>query len=116
VRERVWRDGERAAWSVYRSRGYRLVARNWHSRLGELDLVVARGGVIVFVEVKSRSSDRLGGPYEAVTASKQRRLRRLAEAFVAASRQGADRFRFDVASVSVRGRGPPQVHVFEDAF
>ena len=116
MHKRVWHDGERAAWRTYRSRGYRLVARNWRSALGELDLVVARGGVLVFVEVKARSSDRMGGPYEAVTASKQRRLRRLAEAFMAAARPGEARFRFDVASVTVRDRGPPDVHVFEDAF
>lgn len=112
----MWLDGERAAGEAYRRRGYRIVARNWTSRLGELDLVVTRGGLLVFVEVKARTSSRLGGPYEAVTHSKQRRLRRLAEAFLAAERPAATRFRFDVASVIVRDRGPPDVHLFEDAF
>jgi putative endonuclease len=116
VRDQVWRDGERAAWNAYRRRGYRLLARNWRSSLGELDLVVACDGLIVFVEVKARSSNLLGGPFEAVTPSKQRRLRRLAEVFVAAERPPGSRFRFDVASVTVRGRDPPSVYVFEDAF
>jgi putative endonuclease len=116
VRDRVWRDGERAAWDAYRRRGYRLLARNWRSSLGELDLVVARDGLVVFVEVKARSSNRLGGPFEAVIPTKQRRLRRLAEVFVAAERPPGSRFRFDVASVIVRKRGPPSVHMFEDAF
>ena len=116
MREDVWHDGERAAWKVYRTRGYRLVARNWRTAGGELDLVVARHGVLVFVEVKARSSGRLGGPFEAVTASKQRRLRRLAECFLAAEEPGEARYRFDVVSVTVRGRGPPDVHLFEDAF
>jgi putative endonuclease len=116
ARDRVWRDGERAAWEAYRGRGYRLVARNWHSSLGELDLVVARGDVLVFCEVKARSSLRLGGPYEAVTPVKQRKLRQLAEVFLDTARPRAARFRFDVASVSWRGRGPPDVNIFEDAF
>lgn len=117
MRERVWHEGERAAWAAYRRRGYRLIARNWRSPLGELDLVVARDGFLVFVEVKARASGRLGGPFEAVTMSKQRRLRRLAETFVARQRPPPGwRFRFDVASVTVLGRGPPDVHLFEDAF
>jgi putative endonuclease len=116
VRDRIWREGEGAAWEAYRVRGYRLVARNWHSSLGEIDLVVARGDVLVFCEVKARSSLRLGDPHEAVTPIKQRKLRQLAEAFLAATRPRAARFRFDVASVSWRERGLPDVNIFEDAF
>jgi len=112
----VWRDGERAAWEAYRRRGYRLVARNWRSALGELDLVVARGDLLVFCEVKARTSAGLGGPHEAVTAPKQRKLRHLAETFVSAVRPPASRYRFDVASVTWNPRGSPSVHVFEDAF
>jgi putative endonuclease len=116
VRDRVWLAGEAAAWDTYRRRGYRLVARNWTSRVGELDLVVAKAGTLVFVEVKARASPRFGGPYEAVGSTKQRKLRLLAETFVAAENPDAARFRFDVASVTIRGRGPPDVHLFEDAF
>jgi putative endonuclease len=116
ARDDVWRDGERAAWEAYRRRGYRLIARNWRSPLGELDLVVARHDVLVFCEVKARTSPRLGGPFEAVTPAKQRKLRHLAAAFVAAERPRVSGFRFDVASVMITGRAPPDVHVFEDAF
>ncbi|HEX2031254.1 MAG TPA: YraN family protein [Actinomycetota bacterium] len=115
ARDRVWHDGERAAWEVYRRRGFRLVARNWRSPLGELDLVVERDGLVAFCEVKARSSSRLGGGHEAVTASKQRKVRALAEAFIAA-RGGPERYRFDVASVRVRPDGRADVHLFEDAF
>jgi putative endonuclease len=112
----VWRDGERAAWETYRSRGYRLVARNWTSPLGEIDLVVARGDLLVFCEVKARTSSGLGGPHEAVNAAKQRKIRHLAAAFVASERPPVADFRFDVASVMVHDRGAPDVHLFEDAF
>jgi putative endonuclease len=116
VRERVWREGERAAWALYRSRGYRLVARNWRCPLGELDLVVARGDVLVFCEVKARAGTRLGAPFEAVTSAKRRKLRHLAEAFVAAVRPTGASYRFDVASVTWSSGVPPSVHLFEDAF
>ncbi len=113
---RVWRDGERAAWHLYRSRGYRLVARNWRSRLGELDLVVARGETLVFCEVKARASSALGGPFEAVTSEKRRKVRSLAEAFLATVPIRAGGYRFDVASVLVGEKGRARVHLFEDAF
>jgi putative endonuclease len=115
-KDRVWRDGERAAWEAYRARGYRLVARNWRSSLGELDLVVARGDVLVFCEVKARSTTARGGPYDAVTEVKQHKLRLLAEAFLATARPRAGAFRFDVASVRWNVRGQPDVYLFEDAF
>ena len=115
MRERVWRDGEEAALRTYRARGYRLLARNWRCPLGELDLVLSRGGKVVFCEVKSRRPSGLGGPFEAVTPAKQRKVRALAVAFCAAERPRADGYRFDVASVSV-GRDGIDVYVFEDAF
>ncbi len=114
-RERVWREGERAACDVYRSRGFRLVARNWRSSLGELDLVVERWGLVVFCEVKARASAEFGGGHEAVTPAKRRKLRALAEAFIGSRRRG-NRYRFDVASVSLDRRGRPRVQLFEDAF
>ena len=108
--------GERAAWEAYRGRGYRLVARNWRCRLGELDLIVAKGRTVVFCEVKTRVSDALGGPHESVTPAKQRKIRALAEAYILAARPGADRYRFDVASVTARPGKRPHVYLYEDAF
>ena len=108
--------GESAALDVYLRRGYRLIARNWRCAIGELDLVVARAGELVFCEVKARRSASLGGPYEAVTWKKQRKIRALAEVFLANSGLDPQAVRFDVASVSVDARGRPSVHLFEHAF
>jgi putative endonuclease len=116
TKERVGRSGERAAWAAYRRRGYRLLARNWKCPLGELDLVLAGPGTVVFCEVKARTSAALGGPHEAVSSSKQRRVRALAEAFLKSRRLSAHSYRFDVASVLVRADGGLDVHLFEDAF
>ncbi len=112
--------GERAAVAAYAARGYALVASNWRCSLGEIDAVLARDGVLVFCEVKTRRGSALGGPFDAVTVAKQRRLRALAAAFLASGQAlrdaGGCEVRFDVASVWIDGRGRPAVHLFEDAF
>jgi putative endonuclease len=112
----VGRIGEDAAVSHYLELGYRVLARNWRCRVGELDVVLLGPGVLVFCEVKSRRGSAFGLPFEAVHPRKQRKLRVLAEAFMAGSSLAVDRVRFDVASVIVDGGGRAGVHLFEDAF
>jgi putative endonuclease len=107
--------GEDVTADAYRHRGYRIVARNWRCRLGELDLVAERGGVLVFCEVKSRSGGAFGVGYEAVTWRKQTKLRSLAETFLQATGSRPQAIRFDVASVAFRGERST-VELFEDAF
>jgi putative endonuclease len=108
--------GEAAALAVYVERGYGLVARNWRCAIGELDLVLSRGSELVFCEVKSRRGSSLGGPFEAVDRRKQRKLRALAEAFLATSGSEPSSVRFDVASVLLDVGEGVSVHVFEQAF
>ncbi len=98
-----------AAW--YQQRGYELLSRNWRCREGEIDIVARRGDVVVFCEVKTRSTTRFGTPAEAVTHSKRQRLRRLALSYLAAEPVRAPRLRFDVAGV-LDGR----IEVIENAF
>jgi putative endonuclease len=107
--------GEDAAARVYQHRGFRVLARNWRCPLGELDLVLERGGLLVFCEVKTRSGAAFGGGYEAVTWTKRRKLRQLAEAFLTAEPPRGPAVRFDVASVWFGPRGA-DVEIFEDAF
>lgn len=109
------RVGEDAALRVYVRRGFREVVRNWRCPLGEIDLVVERDGLLVVCEVKTRSGAAFGGGYEAVTWSKRRKLRQLAEAFMATERPPQAAIRFDVASVWLGPNGA-DVEVFEDAF
>lgn len=109
------RRGEDATVRMYERRGYRVVARNWRCPLGELDLVVQRNDVLVFCEVKSRTGAAFGGGYEAVTWSKRRKIRQLAEAFLQSYRPLDVRTRFDVASVWL-GPRHADVEIFGDAF
>jgi putative endonuclease len=93
------RAGEDEAARWYVQRGYRIVERNWRCRLGEIDLVCAGGNILVFCEVKARSSDHLGHPLEAVTRTKQLRLRRLAAEYLSEHTCGYHEARFDVAAI-----------------
>ena len=76
-----------------------MLARNWRCRDGELDLVLGRGDVIVFCEVKTRTSAAYGVPASAVTPAKQRRVRHLAMRWLDETGRRAPRLRFDVACV-----------------
>ena len=93
------------------ARATSVVHRNWRCRDGELDLVVRRGRELVFVEVKTRRTDRFGLPAEAVTRDKQRRLRALASRYLEATGRARGSLRFDVVSI-LGGR----LEVIEAAF
>jgi putative endonuclease len=112
------RYGEDLAAAWYEERGYRILERNWRCREGEIDLVCAseslgRRAVLVVVEVKARTTASHGHPLEAVTPAKQRRLRRLAGAYLRSRprRVFYDHVRFDVAAVTGRS-----LLVIESAF
>ncbi|MGH2651887.1 MAG: YraN family protein [Actinomycetota bacterium] len=114
-RASLGRSGEDATLALYAGRGFRTVARNWRCSVGEIDLIVERRGLLVFCEVKARSGSRFGGGHDAVTWTKQRKLRQLAEAFIATAAVRHTAVRFDVASVHAGPRGN-SVELFEDAF
>lgn len=71
--------GETVAAAYLRKKGYRIVQQNFSTRFGEIDLIVQDARYIVFVEVKTRKSDRFGAAREAVDLHKQRRLIATAE-------------------------------------
>lgn len=113
--------GEEAAARRYEEAGYDVVARNWRCSAGEIDLIAVgrRDGVVVFCEVKTRSSTAFGVPEEAVTFSKQRRLRRLAARWLAEQRlrpTPVRSVRFDVAAVMGDRSHDLVVEIVEDAF
>ncbi len=88
--------GEREAAAYLRRQGLRIVARNYRTPLGEIDLIARDGDTVVFVEVKTR---RQGEPAEAVTPEKQRRLTLAALHFLKARGLLEYRSRFDVVAI-----------------
>ncbi len=77
--------GERLATEYLLQQGYQIVYPRWRCRLGEIDIVAREQDTIVFVEVKTRRGISSGSPEEAVTLSKQRKLRNLAAAYIQAT-------------------------------
>ncbi|MGV0716593.1 YraN family protein [Mycolicibacterium sp. XJ662] len=103
--------GEQLAVDHLTSLGLRVVARNWRCRHGELDVIASDDAarIAVFVEVKTRTSDRFGGVEEAVTPQKVRRLRRLACLWLAAQDIGWAQIRIDVVGVRIGRRRTPEI-------
>jgi putative endonuclease len=99
--------GEQLAVEHLTTLGLTVLERNWRCRYGELDVIATddERGVLVFVEVKTRSTDAYGGVEEAVTPQKVRRLRRLAGLWLAQQQGSWAQVRIDVVGVRV-GRGP----------
>ena len=109
----LWGEAQAEAYLV--NQGYRIAARRYRCRYGELDLVAERGDILAFVEVKLRSG-RWEAPREAVTVRKQEKLRRAAEHYLLEHPCDLQP-RFDVAEV---WGGPDmdgtRIEYYENAF
>ncbi|MEW5723890.1 MAG: YraN family protein [Thermodesulfobacteriota bacterium] len=109
------RQGEDLAARYLVKKGFRIIERNYRTRFGEIDLICLGKKTVVFVEVKTRRSEAFGGPGEAVSADKRRRLSRLAQSYLARKGWQDRRARFDVLAVSFEGTEPRIEHL-PDAF
>jgi len=106
ARQELGAAGELLARRHLEQRGYRFVTANWRRRYGELDLVMRDGDVLVFVEVKTRSGERLGTAEESLTAAQARRLLRGAQSFLAERADLADLFwRVDFVAITLAPTG-----------
>ncbi|MCH8830116.1 MAG: YraN family protein [Planctomycetes bacterium] len=91
--------GERLAARYLRRQGYRILSRQYRTRLGELDLIAMDRECIVFVEVKTRRSDAAGQPIEAITHQKQKKLTQLALTYLKRYGLLEHAARFDVVAL-----------------
>jgi len=107
--------GERAAEAYLKSRGIRVIARNYRCPAGELDLIGVDGETIVFYEVKSRRSDADADPEDNITPAKQRKLYSVARYWLKARGDPDAAYRFDALSVIIQD-GKPIVRHIEEAF
>ena len=111
--------GESLALRYLVGKGYEVLDRDYRTRHGEVDLILRDGGTPVFVEVKARRGTGFGDPLEAVTPSKQTRVRLMAEAYLAEKgtefADGFEEIRFDAVGILVAG-GANEIRHVEDAF
>jgi putative endonuclease len=112
---RIGTEGEQHACRYLEALGYALLERNWRHGRHELDIIARDGRHLVFVEVKTRSSNQHGEPEEAVKKGKRGKLIKAANAYIMAT--GCDlAARFDIVSVILHPSGKPYVHHIPDAF
>lgn len=109
AKDDLGRLGEHLAARFLQSAGYAIVDRNWRCARGEIDLVARDGSETVFVEVKTRSSRAFGHPFEAITAQKLARLRRLAATWCEAHPGQHGPIRIDAIAVIAPQGGPAQI-------
>lgn len=108
--------GEELAEQHLQRSGYKILARNYRVRFGEIDLIADHGGTLVFIEVKTRMSTSHGQPFEALTKGKRQQISRVALDYI--GRHGLDNrpARFDVVAVTFDEQRAPRVEVIENAF
>ncbi len=110
------RAAEDAACLHLEAAGYRILARNYRARVGELDIVALEGGTLAIVEVRYRASDRYGGGAASIDWRKRRKIVRTTQSLLCARRDLAGMaVRFDVVEVSGAG-GPADCRLLRSAF
>ena len=116
-RAAIGHRGEAVAARFYQKQGAALVAHNYHTREGEIDLILReQDGTLVFCEVKTRARDSLDTPAAAVNAAKQRRVIASAALYLQRTGQSDEPMRFDVAEVTPLDSGRWMVHIIKGAF
>lgn len=113
--QNIGKAGEDYTAQWLQSQGFRIVARNFHSRYGEIDIIAENGEYIVFTEVKARRFGAMVSPLEAVTLQKQKKILLTAQVYLMKS-QIALQPRFDVAAVTVLKQGEWKLEYYPNAF
>lgn len=108
-------EGENVAVKFLEKKGYRIITRNYKTRIGEIDIIAQDGDTIVFVEVKTRGDESFGKPFEAVNKRKRQKLKNLALLYL--KKQGREfPVRFDVLSIFCRDNRNKEIEHIKDAF
>jgi putative endonuclease len=114
-RKHLGNTGEDLAAAALRKQGYKILERNYVTPLGEIDLIARQGKTLVIIEVKTRKSSRFGSPQEAVSPTKQAKLRRLTDYYLKEKRLAGAAVRFDVVAITLIDASP-QIEIISNAF
>jgi putative endonuclease len=113
-RQTVGRWGEDTAAEYLKVHGYTILARNVHMPHGEIDIVASKDGLILFVEVKTRSSHSFAYPEDSVTRRKQAHMLSAAETYLDQHPESGETWQFDVIAVEGQPGGKAQIEHFEN--
>jgi putative endonuclease len=111
----IGKEGEKIAADFLKKNGYRIIDKNFRCPLGEIDIVAREKGAIVFVEVKTRKSSKLGYPEQAVGMRKQKKMSQLALWFLQKKKIIDTSARFDVVAITMLSSGN-EIKLFKNAF
>jgi putative endonuclease len=112
----VWHFGEESACAFLRKKGYKIIDRNYRTTVGEIDIIARNREVLLFVEVRTRSSSDFAQPWESIGYRKQKHLRLAAKAYVQEKAIYDAEFRFDVISITLSDAVKPQIDWIQNAF
>lgn len=106
MKKRIGLIGEKLAEKYIRDKGYRILERNYRTRLGELDLIAYRENIIIFIEVKTRTSNSFGTPSQSINRKKQKTIKNLSQQYILGKKlnKGPFVYRFDVIEVFLLGK------------
>jgi putative endonuclease len=111
------KSGEEIAAEFLKENGYKILSRNYKTKFGEIDIVAIDSNTTCFVEVKARSSDKFGVPFEAVTGHKQKQISKVALQFIKENKLQDAKARFDIVSVVCSGwPEKPKIELIKNAF
>jgi putative endonuclease len=118
ARQKLGKTGEDLAVRELTARGYAILDRRYRTRRGEIDIVCEDRGMIVFVEVRTRTTREFGRPEESVNELKRRKVTAMAVDYLARRRMTERPCRFDVVAIESAEYGgrEPRITVYENAF
>ena len=111
--QRIGQWGEQVAVDYLTERGYEIVTRNTRTPYGEIDIVARQGDTTVFVEVKARTSDRMGMPEDSITPRKRQHMISAAEHYAATNE--INHWQLDVIAVEGKPGMEPKITYYENA-
>ncbi len=108
---------EKKAELFLKNNALKLIDRNYHTRLGEIDLIMRDAQQLVFIEVRYRKSIQFGSPFESVTKQKMKRIALTAQDFIQKNKRFThSSCRFDVVSITGPGDSDNEIKWLKDAF
>ena len=114
-RRQTGKDAESRACDYLHKQGFKVLERNFTTPIGEIDIIAKKGGILHFLEVKARHGMNFGGPFEAITPLKRKRIRKTAEWYLAKHKALAMPCLFGVIGINL-GKEPPEIECLTDAF